>query len=97
MESSGPASSPNAPACSLDQVELGQRALDWKTLRTDALVSERTVDGGVITELQRDPAVLRRLRALIEAEQHCCAFLRFDVHEDDDVIRVAISEPGSGT
>ena len=49
------------------------------------------VDSGV-----SEPAELlsrERVRAMVDSEQHCCAFLNFDVREQPDVVHVTITAP----
>ena len=39
------------------------------------------------------PEAVGRVRAMVASEQHCCAFLTFDVREQPDVVRVTITAP----
>jgi hypothetical protein len=39
------------------------------------------------------PAAVERVRAMVAGEQHCCAFLDFDVQEQSDSTVVTITAP----
>ena len=40
-----------------------------------------------------DPGAEARVRELMENEQLCCAFLRFDIDLEDDLVRLTITAP----
>ena len=48
---------------------------------------------GLVLTLRYAPEAVERVRAMVASEQHCCAFLNFDVREQPDVVRVTITAP----
>jgi hypothetical protein len=64
---------------------------DWRSLRAEALIDERVEDGRLHALYKRSSA--ERLRALIEAEGRCCAFLEFTLREEGEVIAVEVRAP----
>ena len=82
-------------ACTLTPADQKTRLEEWRALRRDALVGESR-DGAAWTSLwRRSETVRARLEALIEAERECCAFLTFEVEDDDEVIRLRTLFPAS--
>lgn len=78
-------------ACSLSVRELAGRASDWRKLRDEALIEETTVEQRIVAQYERREDVLLRLRALIDAEAICCPFLRFELVDDGDVLRLEVT------
>jgi hypothetical protein len=48
---------------------------------------------GLALHLTYDPGAAARVRELVRQEQECCGFLRFDVREDADAVRLTIVAP----
>ena len=78
-------------ACSLSAPELADRVSQWRKLRDEALIEETTVEQRIVARFERREDVVLRLRSLIAAESSCCPFLRFDVVEDGDVLRLEVT------
>jgi hypothetical protein len=85
----------NGPACSLDSEQLEERLQEWRSLRAEALISEKVRDGTLHSRYKRSEGVAQRLRALIEAEGRCCPFLEFKLSEQGDVIAVEVRAPAA--
>jgi hypothetical protein len=80
-------------ACTLAPEELEDRLSAWRSLRSEALLEERVGDGVAHALFRRSEQTGQQLRALIEAEKRCCAFLEFALREEGDVIEVEIRAP----
>lgn len=78
-------------ACTLTSDDLQERLALIHALTAEALVGYDR-DGLVLT-LRYAPAAVERVRAMVASEQHCCAFLNFDVREQLDALRVTITAP----
>lgn len=78
-------------ACTLTPGGLRERLGLIHTLTAEALVGYDR-DGLVLT-LRYAPAAVERVRAMVASEQHCCAFLTFDVREHPDAVHVTITAP----
>lgn len=78
-------------ACSLSPTEYRSRLADIATLSREALrhVERR----GLILELRYAPEAATRVRQLVEQERTCCPFLRFELHEDADEVRLVVTAP----
>jgi hypothetical protein len=44
-------------------------------------------------ELDHDPSAADRVRDLVRLEESCCAFLRFEVEDRSDVVRLRVIAP----
>jgi hypothetical protein len=82
----------NAAICTLQGSELLARVEAWKQIVNRA-TSRRTEGDRILATYQNDPALLRRLRDLIEAEAACCSFLEFSIEERRDDIRTELRLP----
>ena len=80
-------------ACRLTPGDLRGRVGLIHALTVEALVGYDR-DGLALT-LRYAPAAAERVRAMVASEQHCCAFLTFDVQEQSDVVHVTITAPES--
>ena len=78
-------------ACTLTPGDLRERLGLIRALTAEALVGYDR-DGLVLT-LRYAPEAVERVRAMVASEQHCCAFLTFDVREQPDVVHVTITAP----
>ena len=77
-------------ACTLTPGGLRERLGLIHALTAEALVAYDR-DGLVLT-LRYAPAAVERVRAMVASEQHCCAFLTFDVQEHP-IVHVKITAP----
>jgi hypothetical protein len=78
-------------ACTLTPGDLRERLGLIRALTTEALLGSNR-DGLVLT-LRYAPEAVGRVRAMVASEQHCCAFLNFDVREQPDAVHVTITAP----
>ena len=78
-------------ACTLTPGDLRERLGLIQALTAEALVGYER-DGLVLT-LRYTPETGARVRAMVASEQHCCAFLNFDVREQADFVHVTITAP----
>lgn len=69
--------------CSLDDEQLAQRRREWKEVGASSRVGP--------SAWRDEPGVRERLEALIAAEAECCPGLRFDLHDDEGVLRLDVS------
>jgi hypothetical protein len=82
-------------ACSLDGAALARRQRELASgLFAEALGVDRLADGYRWTFPSAD-GLLARLAAVVEAERHCCRFLRFALHAEPDngVVALEVSGP----
>lgn len=87
------AKSPELPpiACTLASPEFKVR-LGWIARLNAAALRDHHRDG-LRLELTYAPEALEQVREMVRREQQCCAFLTFDMHEEQDVVRVIIHVP----
>jgi hypothetical protein len=80
-------------ACTLIPNEYRRRTDDLAALAARGLRSrEQTAHGERLTFEEREETE-RELRAVIEAEASCCAFLRMDLQRGDDGLVLEIAGP----
>ena len=78
-------------ACTLTPDDLEERLGLIRVLAAEALLGyERN---GVALTLRYAAHAVERVRAMVASEQHCCAFLTFDVREQPDAVHVTITAP----
>jgi len=77
--------------CTLTSGDLRERLGSIRALTDEALVGYER-DGLQLT-LRYAPEAIDRVRAMVAGEQHCCAFLNFDVREQPDAVHVTITAP----
>jgi hypothetical protein len=78
-------------ACTLDARDLKERLASIRELARDALLGfERE---GLVLSLRYDAGSADRVRKMVQGEERCCAFLRFDVEEDGGSIMVTVTAP----
>jgi hypothetical protein len=81
-------------ACSLDGRALAARQSDLRaSVFAEAATIERLTDG-YRWQFSGGENVLARLGAVIDAERHCCRFLRFHVDADPDGGAVTLDVTG---
>ena len=81
--------------CTLDMTDREARLGEWRSLRDEALVSERHSAGGSVSVFENGVDVKRRIETLIDAENECCSHLRFSLSEDHGRITVEVTSPAS--
>ena len=78
-------------ACTLAPGDLRERLGAIQTLTREALLGyERD---GLKLALRYAPDTVEHVRAMVTAEQRCCAFLEFQVLEQPDAVHVTITAP----
>ena len=80
-------------ACTLTPRDLVERLGLIRALAAEALLAHDR--HGLVLALRYAPAAVERVRAIVANEQHCCAFLNFDIREQPDVVHVTITAPES--
>ena len=78
-------------ACTLTAGDLRERLGTIQTLTREALLDYRR--DGLTLALRYAPNALERVRTMVAGEQHCCAFLTFEVREQPDAVHVTITAP----
>ena len=86
-----PVAEQTAIACTLDSGTMAARLDRIKAFTHASLLSHEQREGKVRIVYRRDAA--DELRAIVELERRCCAFLRFDVHEAGRSVVLTISAP----
>ena len=71
-------------ACTLTPGDLRERLALIRRLTTEALLGHDR--HGLVLALRYAPAALERVCAMVASEQHCCAFLKFEIREQADVV-----------
>ena len=78
-------------ACTLSATDYRARMAEIATLSCEALRhAERR---GLTLDLRYEPEAAARVRRLVEQERACCAFLRFELHEDAEEVRLLVTAP----
>lgn len=80
-----------AIACTLTSGDLQERLAHIRKLTAEALLGHD--HNGLVLALRYAPEAVAGVRAMIASEQHCCAFLNFEVREQADVVHVTITAP----
>ena len=78
-------------ACTLNPGDLQERLALIRGLTAEALLGHDR--DGLVLALRYAPEAVERVRAMVANEQHCCAFLNFEVREQSDVVHVTITAP----
>ena len=89
----GPETNPKslAIACTLTPGDLQERLAQIRKLTAEALLGHDR--NGLVLALRYAPEAVEAVRAMVASEQHCCAFLNFEVREQPDVVHVTITAP----
>jgi len=77
-------------ACTLDGPALAERLAEIRAVGRDAFVA---VDGDGTLVFHATPEARRRLERIVAAEAECCPFLRLDLSQTDDELRLTIAAP----
>lgn len=81
-------------ACTLDGATLARRQADLSSgLFAEAAAVEPMVDG-YRWRFQSSAGLLERMASVIEAERHCCRFLRFAFNAEPDLGAVILEVTG---
>lgn len=78
-------------ACTLDTGAYRERLAWIAELNRSAL--QRVQREGARLILTYDPQASASVREMVRREQKCCAFLRFELHEDGGALTLAITAP----
>jgi hypothetical protein len=78
-------------ACTLAPAAYKDRMASIAALTREALRSHQR--RGLVLDLRYAPDARERVREFVRNEQACCAFLRFDLREAPDEIRLTITAP----
>ncbi|HEV3471876.1 MAG TPA: hypothetical protein VG408_01545 [Actinomycetota bacterium] len=82
----------NPNGCTLEATEMVERIAAWREISSKA-ISRDVAPDRITSVYPSDPDIVRRLRALIEAEAECCTFLRFTIEERSAETTVQLSFP----
>jgi hypothetical protein len=89
--------SESAPiACTLDESEQRERALELRSLGHDGLLSIDRGEQRVVLRFRPDPDIRERVERIAAAESRCCAFLRFEVADTEGATALTVVAPAGG-
>jgi hypothetical protein len=80
-------------ACSLTTTELPARLAEMAALGRDALVEARRERAHAELRFTAGAGVRERVKAIVQEETQCCAFLTMDVRDEPDLVVLDISAP----
>jgi hypothetical protein len=80
--------------CTLSALELNDRAAAWRKLLGSGLVQRERVPGGI--RLRAAPGAQAALIALVDLERECCAWINYEVSNDDSVATLTAVGDGEG-
>ena len=78
-------------ACTLTTNDFDSRLAWIAELTRDALREHRRDD--LVLQLTYAPEAACRVREMVRREQQCCAFLGFELNEDENGLRLVITAP----
>jgi hypothetical protein len=81
-------------ACTLEGAALAQRQAELATGLFAQAVDVETLPDGYRWRFESSPGLLGRLVAVVEAERHCCRFLRFNLETAPDLGTVTLAVTG---
>ena len=81
-----------AVACSLNEAQLLNRLEEWRRVTSQA-TSRRVEKAGIVSTYPREEHVVQELRRLIEAENQCCSFMKFEGRQRADELEVELRVP----
>jgi len=82
---------PQPIACTLTPDAFQDRVGWLRKLANESLLFSRRTP--LSLHLIYEDAVTERVRELVRQEQACCAFLRFNVHEESDGVHLTVTAP----
>jgi MerR family transcriptional regulator, copper efflux regulator len=83
-------------ACTLEEKAVPARLDAWRATLAHAQSRSSAADGALRIEFGREVG-LTELAGLVEAEQHCCAFLSFTLTADSEGVALEVRAPdGAG-
>jgi hypothetical protein len=85
----GTTSAPAPIACMLDASDFKDRVAWIADLNHDALLSSRSDD--LRLELTYAPRALDDIREMVRREQRCCEFLKFELRDEPDAVRLVVT------
>lgn len=81
-------------ACTLSPAEMPRRAEQIRAVGRDGLIGADRGGRGAVLRFR--PEVRARVEEIVAAESACCAFLDFDLTEEDGAIVLRIAAPEGG-
>lgn len=78
-------------ACTLSSKDLQERRAWIADLAGDSLLNHQRRDLALCLWCKSDAAA--RVREMVRQEEACCAFLKFEMHEQPNVVRLTIKAP----
>lgn len=82
-------------ACTLTGAQMPERLAEIAAIGRDSLVSVEDALAVPVLLFRDDSQTRERLEAVVAAESRCCAFLKLDLREDFDGLRLTISGPNA--
>jgi hypothetical protein len=82
--------------CSLEAGDLQQRLIEVAEVGAEALLDHRAQNGRYVLRFRSTAKTRLRLRDIVAAEAHCCAFLDLSLRDDGDELVLSIGAPQSG-
>jgi hypothetical protein len=83
-------------ACTLSSRDLSRQAERWRALRASAQIDRADVADGIAIGFRADPGVEAELRALVAAENECCAWARWEVRRRGTDVELVATSTGDG-
>ncbi len=81
-------------ACSLDGAALARRQRELASGLVAEAAGAEPLDNGYRWRFRSADGLLTRLAAALDAERHCCPFLRFALHAEPDLGAVTLDVTG---
>jgi len=81
-------------ACTLSGDKLEDRLATWRRLKTEFLIEQRHISGGVVLTYARASGVEETLRELARLEGECCAWADWKVDLAEDDVRLEVTTTG---
>jgi hypothetical protein len=81
------------PACTLSELQFGDRVGDWSTVAHSGLQERQRTAHGILLRFQRSDEVERELQRLVELEEHCCSFVSFALSIGAGDVTLTVSGP----
>lgn len=77
-------------ACTLDAADGGRRLEEWRRLNADYALERELRDGRLVVRYAPHDDAARRLAALVDAEQRCCAFVDWSIDRSRGGLRLVV-------
>jgi hypothetical protein len=83
-------------ACTLRADALREQAGRWRRLQDAAGLERIETRDGLRLGFRDEPAVEAELRGLVAVERECCAWARWEIRREGDVLALDITSAGAG-